>query len=154
MRISKLLTGGALGAAAAYFLDPDNGARRRNMARDRTMARMRSGAQEAQRKAQYAQGVATGAAHQAKQATSGGEEKEPPNDVTLARKVESIIFRDDHAPKDKVSVNAEDGVVYLRGELASRDQIDGLVKAANDVEGVRRVENLLHLPDEPAPSRQ
>ena len=151
--MSKLLTG-ALGAAAAYFLDPDNGARRRNVARDWTTARLRRGAEEAQRKAQYAQGVATGVAQQAKQAVPGGEQKEPLDDVTLARKVESIIFRPEDAPKDKVSVNAEDGVVYLRGELESRDEIDELVKAANGVDGVRRVENLLHVPAEPAPSKQ
>ncbi len=151
--MSRLLTG-AIGAAAAYFLDPDNGARRRNVARDWTVARLRRGADEVQRKAQYAQGVATGVAQQAKQATSGTEDGEPLNDVTLTRKVESIIFRAPDAPKDKVSVNAEDGVVYLRGELSSRDEIDELVKAANGVDGVRRVENLLHLPAEPAPSKQ
>ena len=149
-----LLTGGAIGAAAAYFLDPDNGARRRNVARDWTMARLRRGADEVQRKAQYAQGVATGAAHRAKEATSAIEDGAQVNDATLARKVESIIFRAPDAPKGKVSVNVEDGVVYLRGELESRDEIDELVKAANGVDGVRRVENLLHLPAEPAPSRQ
>ena len=150
----RLLTGGAIGAAAAYFLDPDNGARRRNVARDWTLARLRRGADEVQRKAQYAQGVATGVAHQAREATSGTEDGEPHNDVTLARKVETIIFRAPDAPKDKVSVNVEDGVVYLRGELASHDDMDELVKAANGVDGVRRVENLLHLPAEPAPSKQ
>ena len=149
-----LLTGGAIGAAAAYFLDPDNGARRRNVARDWTMARLRRGADEVQRKAQYAQGVATGVAHRAKDPTSAIEDGAQVNDATLARKVESIIFRAPDAPKGKVSVNVEDGVVYLRGELESRDEIDELVKAANGVDGVRRVENLLHLPAEPAPSRQ
>jgi osmotically-inducible protein OsmY len=149
-----LLTGGAIGAAAAYFLDPDNGARRRNVARDWTMARLRRGADEVQRKAQYAQGVATGVAHRVKDPTSAIEDGAQINDATLARKVESIIFRAPDAPKGKVSVNVEDGVVYLRGELESRDEIDELVKAANGVDGVRRVENLLHLPAEPAPSRQ
>lgn len=72
------------------------------------------------------------------------------DDVTLARKVESEIFRPADAPKGEVNVAAHDGVVELRGIVRRAEQIDELVSKAADVKGVERVENLLHLPGTPA----
>ena len=152
--MSKLVVGGVLGAAAAYFLDPDQGARRRNQARDQAMAQLRRGGQELQGKTKHARGVAEGLVKQVKPATpEAGPAQERPDDATLARKVESIVFRDEDAPKDKVSINAENGVVYLRGELESPEQIEGLVEEVRRVDGVSGVESLLHTPGEPAPMK-
>lgn len=67
------------------------------------------------------------------------------DDATLARKVESEIFRPADAPKGDVDVNAYDGTVELRGVVSAPEQIDALVEAAAHVDGVIRVENLLHL---------
>jgi hypothetical protein len=75
------------------------------------------------------------------------------NDPSLARKVETEIFRPADAPKDSVNVNVEHGVVFLRGEVADSGQIEKLEQAALAVEGVKRVENLLHGPGEPAPAK-
>jgi osmotically-inducible protein OsmY len=66
------------------------------------------------------------------------------DDVTLARKVETELFRPADAPKGQVSVNVNDGVVELRGELADQKQIDELGANAKKVDGVRDVRNLLH----------
>src|SRR5215218_8975839 len=62
------------------------------------------------------------------------------DDVAIARKVESAIFRGRRVAKGKVDVNVADGVVWLRGEVRTPDL-------------VKQVENLLHLPKTPAPSR-
>ena len=70
------------------------------------------------------------------------------NDPALARKVESEIFRDQELPKSTISVNVEYGVVYFRGEVPDREQMDELVARARKVDGVRGVENLTHLPNE------
>ena len=59
------------------------------------------------------------------------------NDPALAAKVESEVFRDEQIPKDKLSVNAEYGVVYLRGEVPDQDMMDELVARAREVDGVR-----------------
>jgi osmotically-inducible protein OsmY len=91
------------------------------------------------------EGVAEGVAHKAAR-TVHPVEHEPPDDVTLSRKVESIAFREAGTPKGHVSVNAERGVVYLRGQLDTSEQIDALVSAAGAVEGVKGVKNLLHTP--------
>jgi osmotically-inducible protein OsmY len=72
------------------------------------------------------------------------------NDPALARKVESEVFRGEEIPKGSVSVNAEYGVVYLRGEVPSRELMDELTTRTRAVDGVRAVENLTHLPGEPA----
>jgi osmotically-inducible protein OsmY len=75
------------------------------------------------------------------------------DDVTLARKVESIVFRPEGAPRGSVDVNVADGVVYLHGQVKRPEQIKALEKAVLDVPEVKDVENLLHLPKTPAKSR-
>jgi hypothetical protein len=76
------------------------------------------------------------------------------DDVTLARQVESELFREENAPKGQISVNAANGVVQLRGEVEQPELIDELVQRARSVQGVREVENLLHLPGQAAPMHQ
>jgi osmotically-inducible protein OsmY len=78
------------------------------------------------------------------------EDPFPPNDVTLARKVESDLFRDPDVPKGRINVNAEGGIIVLRGELGRREQIEAVEAAVRRIPGVREVENLLHLPGTPA----
>ena len=101
-------------------------------------------------------GGLTRRAHALKQkATHLREEPKPqPDDVTLARKVESEIFRDADVPKGKINVNAEDGKVVLRGEVKSPELIEELVGKTRKVQGVQDVESLLHTPGEPVPARE
>jgi osmotically-inducible protein OsmY len=75
------------------------------------------------------------------------------NDPALAAKVESEVFRDQQIPKDKLSVNVENGAVYFRGEVPDQDTMDELVARARKVDGVKGVENLTHLPSEAAPTK-
>ena len=83
----------------------------------------------------------------------GGKPKAGMDDVTLARKVESEIFRGRGVPKSAVNVNVVDGVVWLRGEVKRPEQIKRLEEKARSVPEVRGVENLLHLVKTPAPTR-
>jgi osmotically-inducible protein OsmY len=149
----KLLFGAAAGFAAAWFLDPNDGTRRRNVVRDKAMKYARKGKEEAVRKADYAAGQAKGMASTATPSPRD-DAAERLNDPALARKVESEVFRDDELEKGSVSVNAEYGVVYLRGEVPSADAMEELIKRVRSVDGVRAVENLTHLPGEPAPAKQ
>jgi BON domain-containing protein len=157
-RVAPTVAGAiAAGAAGAYFLDPDNGKRRRHIARDRALALIRRPARtavrEAERRAKYAQGVVAGAVHDV--TTSGGDrDASRLNDPALAAKVESEVFRAPDSPKQSVSVNVEGGVVYLRGELGSREDIDGLVAATKQVDGVDEVRSMLHLPGEEPPAKE
>jgi hypothetical protein len=75
------------------------------------------------------------------------------DDATLARKVESELFRDAHPLKGHIDVNAVDGTVYLRGQAERPDQITELEARVRAIPEVTAVENLLHLPKTPARSR-
>jgi hypothetical protein len=143
--MAALIVAGGVGALAEYFFDRQQGARRRHMVRDRNRAVLRRRLRDAVRRAKYLEGVAEGVAYQAAHAVPGvGGHKEPPDDVTLAQKVESIAFRKAGVPKGQVSVNADKAVIYLRGQLQSDAQIEELVRATRAIEGVHGVTNLLH----------
>ena len=120
----RFVFAGALGAALAYFFDPDNGRKRRKQAMGRAAQRVRQVGRKPQ-----------------------------PDDATLADKVKSEIFRGAGVPKGQINVNVEGGVVYLRGELEQPDLIDDLGAQARKVQGVLAVENLLHAPGQEAPAK-
>jgi len=151
---SRIIATGVIGAIGAYFLDPQSGKRRRDVASDKLGKWVRRGKRETERKASYAGGVAAGAAAHASSSTDRPPAETRLNDPALARKVESEIFRDvDPHTRGAVSVNAENDVVYLRGEISDEAEIGALVAKAEKVEGVRQVENLLHTPGAAAPAK-
>ena len=133
----------AVGALLEYFLDPKAGRRRRHLARDRARSRLRRGERRALVRARRAESHAIGIARRTINARRRAEE--PPDDLTLAQKVESQLFRRAGVPKGRVSVNAEEGVVFLRGAMERQEDIDRMGEEARRIEGVRAVENLLHL---------
>jgi len=141
------LAGSGAGAAAAYLLDPQQGKRRRHVIRDWTLARLRRRTREAGKKSRY---MADKAQSVVAEAPVPGRDSSELNDPALAAKVESELFRPEGAPKGSVDVNVEDRVVYLRGEVADRSQLEELIARAQAVDGVARAENLLHLPGERA----
>jgi hypothetical protein len=55
-------------------------------------------------------------------------------------------------PKGSISVNAEDGVVFLRGVMERPEDIEHMEAAMRRIAGVRGVENLVHAPGTPAPA--
>jgi osmotically-inducible protein OsmY len=147
----KLGIGAAVGAALMWLFDPSEGRRRRATARDRGLAFLRRGAR---RGARAGRGIGAEAYGLRQKAAHLREQPKQYDDQTLKDKVESELFRDAHAPKGHVNVNAQNGVVQLRGEVDSPELIDELVRRARKVQGVQEVENLLHLPGTPAPMHQ
>jgi len=138
----------ALGAALMYFFDPQKGALRRNTARDRLLAFFRRRGRAA---ARAGRGLAAEAYGLKQKATHLREEPKIFDDQTLKAKIESEVFRPADAPKGDVDVNVERGVVYLRGEVDQPDVIGELEHRVRSVQGVRDVENLLHVPGTEAP---
>jgi hypothetical protein len=118
-----------IGAVAAFFLDPVSGKRRRTVTKDWVAARVRGLGRRTV------------------------EESVPENDATLAQKVESELFRDLDISPGQIDINAESGVVFLRGAVKSPSQIIEIEKRVWDVTGVRGVQNLLHLEGTAAPTR-
>ena len=149
----KILFGAAIGAAAAWFLDPNDGTRRRTVVRDKTMKYARQGKRQAASQASYAGSTIKGKATAVAPGTSREPAGERLNDPALKAKIESEVFRDPDLPKDRVSVNVEDGIAFLRGEVDDRQTISRIYQATARVEGVRGVENLLHTAGEQAPTK-
>lgn len=149
--MQKLGIGAAVGAAVMWLFDPAAGRRRRALARDRGLAVLRHGLRRSARAGRAAGAEAYGLRQKAAHLR---EQPKDYDDQTLKSKVESELFREPDAPKGQVDVNAQDGVVQLRGEVGSTELIEDLVKRARGVQGVRDVENLLHLPGTPAPMHQ
>ena len=148
-RKRRFLRGLLYGWLAAYFLDPQLGRGRRALARDRLLARGRRLLRRGGRAQRYAASTAYG---KTRALLHRREAPKPvPDDATLAHKVESIIFRDAEVPKGQIAVNAEDSVVWLRGEVPDQAMLDALVQRTREIAGVRRVESLLHLPGQQAP---
>jgi osmotically-inducible protein OsmY len=145
----RFLRFAAIGAALVYFFDPQQGARRRAMARDRFLAFSRRRGREAARVGRKA----SSDAYALKQQLAHRQEAPKDfDDQTLKAKVESEVFRPADAPKGDVNVNVENGVVYLRGQVEQSELIDDLEQRVRSVQGVRGVENLLHVPGTEAPS--
>jgi osmotically-inducible protein OsmY len=99
------------------------------------------------RRVAHMKNKAMGAMHEARSTESA-----PDTDKALADKVRTEMFRRPDAPKGAVNVSAVDGIVYLRGEVASDEEIQRLVDDALSVAGVLRVESLLPTPGTPAPT--
>lgn len=141
----------ALGAALTYFFDPQNGRRRRAMLRDRALTFFRDRGRDASRVGTAASSRAYGVKQKAMHLR---EEPKDFDDQTLKAKVETEVFRPADAPKGQVDVNVENGVVYLRGEVDGPEIVEDLESRVRKVQGVRDVENLLHLPGTQAPTKQ
>ena len=126
--ITLLLGVGAAAAAAKYFSDSS---RRKQL--------------------KYAAGKAKGAVATATPSMPGSHRLDDADDVTLARKVETEIFRAPDAPKSDVSIDVQAGVAYLRGTVTDEEWIARLGDEAAHVDGITGVNNLLHEPGKPAP---
>jgi len=137
----------AAGAALMYLLDPDLGNRRRKMTMQRTAGMTRRafrGLGRAGRK------VGTDMAGKREALAHAADMHGPLDDATLAHKVESVLFRDPDVPKGSININAEHGVVVLRGEVRSSEEIRDLERRVERIDGVHEVRSMLHLVNTPA----
>ena len=150
-RFTMIVAGLSAAAAAVvtFFLDPDRGRGRRSQTIDRIGGLLRGAGRKARRVGRGARAETAGMVEAAQHV--GADAGEPENDAVLAHKVESELFRDPAIPKGRMNINAENGVVVLRGTADSQAQIEDITNRVRAISGVRDVQNLLHLPDEPAP---
>jgi osmotically-inducible protein OsmY len=151
MRFRRTVLAGTIGAALAFFFDPQNGKRRRKTTVTRIAAFFRRRGRASARLARGVKAEAYGISQKARHLRE--EPKPQPDDATLTQKVQTEIFRDADVPKGQINVNAENGVVYLRGEVEQPKLIEDLEKKTRKVQGVRDVENLLHVPGQEAPTK-
>jgi osmotically-inducible protein OsmY len=130
--------GAATGAAAARLLTPGTGRKAASAAS--------TAASAASTQAHHTANTMKGVAH-----AVTPHRHEAMDDMTLADRVRSEIFRPADAPKGGVSVDVQDGFAYLRGEVPDDQWVDRFGKEARKVTGISGVKNLLHTPGTPAP---
>jgi osmotically-inducible protein OsmY len=144
----KLIVRAALVGLAAVLFDRER--------RRRLIKTLNGLAHRGRRRAErFARGRAADAYALKARATHLREQPKPqPNDATLTAKVESEVLGHVGVPSGAVNVNAEGGIVVLRGQVESPELIAELEAKVRKVRGVRDVENLLHLPGAEAPMHQ
>jgi hypothetical protein len=147
--MKRLLIGAAAGAAVMYFLDPDRGRGRRAQVSQQLGARKRKIEHVAEGVEKDAANRAEGAAARAK----GAGVFHPTDDRSLEVHLHQVLEELDVETRD-VTVEAVGGLVRVRGQVASTEDIARVVRAVNGVPGVHAVESFMHLPGEPAPNKE
>lgn len=118
------------------------------MLRDKLRAGARRAARDVATEAEYERGRVAGLLHRTLRRPS-----EPEEDTVLADKVSSEVLGKPEFAGRTVTLEACDGVVTLRGEIANRDLEAVLREEVADVPGVGKVVSHLHLPGEPPPNK-
>ncbi len=133
----------AIGGVVAFLFDPQLGRTRRAVAADQVAA----GARRATRwTARQGRGAAAAITALRQRREGAGSPSREVDEVGLADRVRSELFRDASIDKGSISVNAERDVVFLRGTAPTDAQIADIVRRAEGIDGVGRVVNLLHMP--------
>jgi BON domain len=140
---------GLAGATAALLFDPDRGRSRRAYLRDRLAGLVRRVGRRAARAGRFLGSTVAGLGR----SLTRRRTTHSLDDVSLAHKVETELFRDPTIAKGHLNVNAEHGVVFLRGTAETTERISDIEKRTRRIAGVRDVENLLHVSGTPARSR-
>lgn len=146
--LAKMMIGGAIGAAASYLCDPARGRARRARLRDQARAGLRREARTVARKARYERGRLAGVAHRL-----NGVDHPPESDHVLLDRVRSEVLGRMPELSHRISSDACNGVITLRGALDDAADIERVVTAVCRAPGVSRVESFLHLPGQDAPNK-
>jgi BON domain len=146
-----LILGGMLGATLEYLWDPDKGRSRRAVTRDQLRSSVRRGLWHIRRQMHYLEGPTFGAIEETLHLHEPDNPR--PDDATLRDRVESKLFRDGSVLKEDININVAVGVVELRGQVDSHDDIVATENKVRAIEGVHAIHNYLHLPQTPAPNK-
>jgi hypothetical protein len=141
------LIGAAAGALLAFMLDPQMGRTRRAVTGDRVAGGVRRVGRWSARRARYAASTAEGLGRRIG-SSAGSERQAPLDEVALAHKVESILFRDPDIEKGSINVNAEHDAVFLRGTVTDRSRAQDIQRRVEAIDGVGTVVNLLRVEDD------
>lgn len=141
----------AVGATAALLLDPARGRARRARLADQGAAAARRASREAGRAARRVQSDAAGKLEAVRHGNGAGASND---DVTLADRVRTELFRGQKIPKGSINVSAENGRVVLRGEVADDAMRSEVIRRVERVKGVSTVDDMLHESGQPAPTRE
>jgi hyperosmotically inducible periplasmic protein len=134
------LLGLGFGAALMYFLDPDNGRRRRALVREKSAHYAREARDRQAGLLRHAGNRARGAVASVRHRLHPDERVEDGVLLERVRAALGHVVGDPHA----LEIRVKGGIVVLKGP-ARQEQMDELIACARNVRGVRDVENRLSL---------
>ena len=134
-----LLGAAGVGAALAYYLDPDRGARRRNMMRDKLVHTRAQAGDAIATTARDLKNRARGLVAETRSRFASHEADDP----VLVARIRTALGRVASHPR-AIEVTAEDGRVTLSG-VALRSEAEKILDAARGVPGVSDVYDQLEL---------
>src|SRR5262245_41819568 len=137
----RTLRGLVLGAGIAYLFDPQNGKGRRAKLVDRCGRLLRRLGRLTARKTRFAKGQLQGLAAPLQQ----DDTARATDDGTVLQRIRSEALRDVGVSTTEVDVTVADGVVSLRGEVATASLVDDLVDRVRLVPGVRDVDAMVRV---------
>lgn len=134
-----LITGAAIGAAAAYLLDPDRGRSRRARLQDQTAAMGRKAARRSRSWIRYQKGTARGFLHMLSRPIR--KKQRSVDDHTLLQKIRSeAIGPWNNAAREDIEVDVDRGIVTVAGSV-DRIELIELIRKVDGVDAIRdRVE--------------
>ena len=127
----------ALGFTAMYYLDPQDGQRRRNVCRDKFLSGFGRMARSLERTGRDIWNRTTGMAHETRKSMS----REDVDDRVMCERVRSGIGRC-VSNVGAINVESRQGRITLSGPVLA-SEVDGLLKCAWGVRGVRELVNRL-----------
>jgi uncharacterized membrane protein len=137
MNVLALLGAVGVGAALSYFLDPDRGARRRNMVRDQVVhARVRAG-DAFGKTARDLGNRARGLVAETRSRVTGDDA----DDAVIEPRVRTVLGRVTSHPRS-IDVSVDQGRVTLSGPVLAAEA-DRLLSAVRGVSGVEEVDDQL-----------
>jgi osmotically-inducible protein OsmY len=143
MKLIRIFLGGAVvGSVAAFLLDPVRGRSRRTQVVQRAGHLLRRLRRRTEHQVSIATHQITGLFERSRHLTV---EDRAPTDEKLRDRVQSELFREPDIPKGDLNVNVEKGTVVLRGHVDSDAMKGRLGVKARSIQGVKRVENLIHV---------
>ena len=126
---NALLAGAGLGALLMFIADPDRGARRRALVRDKAVRGVRAIAAAAADMTNRTRGIAADA--------RGAWQHDAPGEARLIERVRTSLGRACSHPR-AIVVTAIDGEITLRGDVLA-SEADAVLAAADAVRGVEDV---------------
>jgi osmotically-inducible protein OsmY len=141
-RFRSFLGGVVIGSVAAFLLDPVRGRSRRTQVVQRAGRVLRRLRRRTEHQVSIATHQVTGLFERLRHVTV---DDRAPTDEKLRDRVQSELFRERDIPKGDVNVNVEKGTVVLRGHVDSDAMKGRLGVKALSIQGVERVENLIHV---------
>lgn len=145
--------GAACGAVGAYFFDPDRGHARRARLHDQAAGTIRHSVRRVNRAARSSARYAAGRWRGRVYRLTHLRGQVPPDGATLADKVRSEVLGSARFAGTHITVDAVQGRVALRGQLADQADIEELERRVLHISGVHSVDNMVHTPGTPAPNK-